>query len=223
VFVGLLIAESEAMPRFSSRVIVALMLACPAAFAGEERARYVEATPRPHSFGESALYVGAIYVGSLGGYLLLSREEVIPNATLQNYFSNFGSMTFFDQDSPGSNWGIHFLTGMLLYQFYRARSYSKVDAFFMGLISECLFQFTVETLIQPTALENVSNTTIVGSILGRSMELASLPLLNSDFFLFRALGHVINLPVLLGLYEGKVRAVPIVGDGRAGVSLVLRL
>jgi hypothetical protein len=105
------------------------------------------------------------------------------------------------------------------YEFYRGRSYSLTDAFFMTLIQECLFQFTVETLIQPTGLENVANTTVVGSLLGRGLELASLPLLNSDFWLFRGFGYVLNLPALFGLYEGKVKAMPVIEKQKAGIAL----
>jgi len=185
----------------------------------DPRTRYEEAAPRPHDFIESFRYVSIIYVVTTAAYLYTSRDEVFNNGSLQNYARNFGNLTFFDQDLPASNWGVHLLTGSLAYEFYRGRSYSLTDAFFMTLIQECLFQFTVETLIQPTGLENVANTTIVGSLIGRGLELASLPLLNSDFWLFRGFGYVLNLPALFGLYEGKTKVMPIIESKKTGLSV----
>ncbi len=181
--------------------------------------RYQETTARPHDFIESFRYVSIIYVVTTAGYLYISQDEVFHNASLQNYARNFGNMTFFDEDLPSANWGVHLLTGSLAYEFYRGRSYSLADAFFMTLIQECLFQFTVETMIQPTGLENVANTTIVGSLIGRGLELASLPLLNSDFWLYRGFGYVLNLPALFGLYEGKVKVMPVVDRKKTALNI----
>src|SRR5579885_2146577 len=85
---------------------------------------YEEAIPREHTTIESIQYAATIYAIVLAGYLYISRDEVFHNASLQNYAANFGNMTFFDQDLPSSNWGVHLLTGAVTYEFYRARSYT---------------------------------------------------------------------------------------------------
>ena len=186
--------------------------------ADEERTYYEEPVPRPHTTGESVKYLASLYFITLGGYLYISRNEVFNNATLQSYGRNFGSITIFDQDLPSSNWGVHLITGAVAYEFYRARSYAKEDAFFMTLAQECLFQFTVETLLFPTGMENIMNTAVIGTIIGRGLEVASLPMLNSDFFLSRFFGHVLNLPTALGLYE-NTKVLPIIERKSAGLMV----
>jgi hypothetical protein len=205
-------------------VVLALLLSQTTCRADdEERTQYHEVIPREHSTIETVQYLGIIYVLSFGTYLLVSRDEVFHNASFQNYISNFGNLTFFDQDLPSANWGVHIYTGANAYQFYRARSYTMTDAFFLTLAQECLYQFTVETLVQPTGLENVVNTTIFGTILGRGLEVASLPMMNSDFFAIRGLGYLFNLPALFGFYESKTKIYPMVGNGRTGVELQISI
>ena len=184
-----------------------------------ERTRYGPVVSRPHDTMETVQYVGYIYLLTLGSYLYISRDEVFHNASFSRYVSNFGNIAIFDQDLPTANWGVHLLTGAVAFEFYRARSYSLTDSFFLTLAQECLFQFTIETLIQPTGLENVVNTTVLGSVLGRGLEVASLPMMNSDFFLFRWLGYVLNVPALLGFYETKTRVVPLIERDSAGLEL----
>jgi len=183
------------------------------------RTRYEPVKPRSHEFIESFQYVSYIYAATVPLYLAMNNKEVFSNASFNLYFSNFGNMTFFDQDLPTANWILHVVTGSLAFEFYRSRSYDLTDAFILTLIQECLFQFTLETLIQPTALENVANTTILGTILGRGLELSSLPLLNSGTLIFRGLGYVLNPSAAFGFWENQVKLVPMVGTKTAGLSL----
>lgn len=186
------------------------------------RPRYEKVVPRDHQTIESIQYLGALYLISTSVYLYISRNEVFHNASLQNYARNFGNLSIFDQDLPGSNWGVHFITGAVVYEFYRARNYSKEGAFFMTLAQECLFQFTVESMFQPTGLENVVYTGIVGPIIGRGLEAVSLPLLNSEFLPFRFLGNLLNLPAFFGLWENTTNIAPVVNNKAVGLQLQVK-
>lgn len=186
------------------------------------RTYYEEAIPRPHEPIETWRYLGYIYLATLPVYLIASHNQVFNNATLTNYAENFGNIAIFDQDLPSSNWGVHLITGTLAYEFYRARSYSKTDAFLLTLAQESLFQFTVETMLFPTGLENIVNTAVIGSILGRGLEVASFPLLNSDIVPLKALGYILNIPVALGFHENKTTVAPMVGPDAKGVQLQVR-
>jgi hypothetical protein len=188
----------------------------------EQRTHFDEVRPRPHQFIESFQYVAYLYLISTPLYLLQNHEEVFNNATLQSYAANFGNIAMFDQDQPSAGWVTHFVSGAVVYQFYRARSYTLDDSFYLTLIQELLFQFTVETLIQPTAMEDIVGTSVMGTIIGRSLEVASLPMLNSDFWLFRGFGRIVNLPTLFGLWESTTQITPIVGDKTAGLSVRIR-
>jgi len=216
------------------RIAILVMLLCTSVGAGATsiaqadtdrkpagRKRYVEVTPREHSFVETFSYVGSIYFLLGIGYYFTSKEKIERNASFENVTNNFGRVVIFDTDSPNANWVVHSLAGSQAYLFYRARSYSKSGAFFLTMLQSALFEFTLEIIQEPASLEDLINTPLIGSALGRGFELASIELLNSDFLLARALGHLINLPTLFGLYEGVV-TYPIVGPQAVGLGLQVK-
>lgn len=194
-------------------LLIALIFIYPGNALGSEakRKRYVDIQPREHAFAETAITVGTLYVISATGYYLTNREEVRQNATLKNAIENISQVTNFDNDRITANWGVHIYFGNLLYQTFRARSYSKTDAFLLTALQSALFEFTIEVVQEPVSLEDVINTPILGCILGRGLELASLPLLNSDFWMWRGLGHILNPPTIFGFYERSVSVAPMVG------------
>jgi hypothetical protein len=190
----------------------------------EQRTRFQEVTPRSHSFRETALLVLGLYSVNVLGYYLINKDEIEQNATLQKYLTNLSKSTNFDNDRPTVNWGIHVYTGSLLYQTFRARSYSKTDAFLLTTLQSALFELTIEIVEEPSSVEDLVNTPVFGSLLGRGLELGSFPLLNSDSGFLRILGHLMNPPTLLGsFYEGRttVTVAPMVGKIN-GISLQAR-
>lgn len=202
--------------------LIATLLGGPATrcFA-EEKKRYVEVTPRDHKSGETFLYLGALYVLSGLGYYLTSREKIQANASLNNYANNFGRVVLFDTDSPNANWIVHLYTGSQTYVFYRGRSYTKTSAFLLTMAQSALFEFTLEVIQEPASLEDLINTPVLGSVLGRGFELASIELLNSEFIGFRLIGRLFNLPSVFGLYEG-VTLVPVIEPEKKGFELTVR-
>lgn len=180
-------------------------------------AEYREVIPRDHEFKETALYVSALYVISAVGFFLINEEKLHLNASAQY----FGELVVFDNDLPTANWGVHVLTGSQTYLFYRAKSYTKTDAFLLTALQSALFEFTIEFVQEPASIEDLINTPLLGSLLGRGFEVLSLPLLNSDVWILRALGHLINLPTLLGLAENQVEFAPILGRS-TGLILQVR-
>lgn len=185
--------------------------------AGKTRTKYREAIPRDHGFEETARYIAALYGLSAVGFLLINWDKIQQNASL----SHFGKIVVFDNDLPSSNLGVHVLTGSQCYLFYRGRQYDKTEAFLLTALQSGLFEFTIEFIQEEASLEDLIVTPLFGSIVGRGLELASLPLLNSDILPFRILGNLLNLPTLLGLNQNTVEVVPILGKN-TGVAVQLR-
>lgn len=178
----------------------------------KEYTRYNEVTPRSHSLGETMIYVGSFYILSGVGYYLTNQDEIHYNGNIKLYVQNLGTVTNFDNDRPSANWMTHVYFGNLAYLSFRARSYTKADAFLLTALQSALFEFTVENIQEPASLEDLINTPLFGAILGQSLEWASLPLLNSDLWILRTLGHILNPPTIFwGFYEGKVDVVANVG------------
>lgn len=199
--------------RWVSVILLAGLLTSPSILA-----RYVEVTPREHETKETVLYVGSLYVFTAAGFTWINWDKLQQNADL----NNFGKMVVFDNDLPTSNWGVHVFTGSQCYLFYRARSYSKIDSLLLTALQSALFEFTVEFLQEKASLEDLINTPLVGGLLGVGFEKASLPLLNSGVLPLKLLGHLINLPTALGLYEGQVEAAPIISTKTAGLFVKVR-
>lgn len=185
-----------------------------------KRKKYVEVTPREHTSGETALYLASLYGVSGVIYYFTSTEKIHENASLDNFSHNFGRVIIFDTDSPNANWIVHVYSGSQCYLFYRGRSYTKTSAFLLTALQSALFEFTIEVIQEKASLEDLINTPILGSILGRGFELASIDLLNSDSWFLRTLGHLINLPTLFGFNQGVVY--PIIQGETKGLGLQVR-
>lgn len=193
--------------KFLAAPLIALQvwgLTATSSFASEIKPRFQEVT-RDHGFGETARYVGALYGLSWVGFLAFHRTAISNYGSWSRYRQNFGQVVAFDYDSPTFNWLVHVYTGSQVYLFYRARGYSKESSFALTALQSALFEFTIETLIEPASLEDLVNTPVLGGALGRGLELASLELLNSDSGALRTVGYLLNLPALVGLHEGQAR------------------
>lgn len=151
---------------------------------------------------QKLLDVTAMYGVTWIVYPLSQPREVKDEGSFKLWRKNFGQLTF-DKDEPFWNWLIHPISGSQLFLFYRARGYSRIDAFKMTFISSTLFELTVEIYTEKASVQDLFQTPVIGSILGLGLENLSLYLLNTGNTFGRFWGHVINPATLLWFYDGK--------------------
>lgn len=201
-------------------LLILLLLPLSPAFA-EETPRFT-VVERSHTLGETVGYIGAIYGLNLVGYAIHQPKAIAEGGSFANYRRNFGKVATFDYDLWTYNWGIHVYTGSQAYLFYRARSYSKIQALTLTAIQSALFEFTGEIFTEPASLEDIINTPILGSALGGAIESFSLEWINGDSAFLRVIGHILNPTTILGLHEGDARLVPVIEKDKSGVALRVR-
>ncbi len=173
---------------------------------------------RDHTGTENVKHLGAIYGVTWAAYPLTQPKVFRENGSWRNYRHNFGQLVF-DQDEPFWNWFVHPLSGSQLYLYYRANGYRRVDALAMALISSTLFEFTVEIYTEPASMQDLYQTPILGSVLGLGLEHLSMYLLNTNNYVGKLFGHILNPATLFWFYEGKVRVTPDFDGKRAGLFL----
>ena len=163
---------------------------------------------REHSFGESATYVGSLYVVNVLGYLATQHEAIRTEGSWANYRYHLFKVVRTDYDTWNFNWGTHVITGAATDLFYRSRSYSRIDSLLMTALQSALFEFTIEVYTEPASLEDLINTPLLGAVAGTFLEWASFSLLNTDSAFLHGIGHVLNPFTLFGLHEGEVEFKP---------------
>ena len=176
---------------------------------------------RPHSIKESAAYLGAIYVVSWGIFPFVLPKEFKEYGSFSNWKEYSGEFRF-EHDGPFWNWLAHPLSGSQLYLIYRAGGYSRSDSFGMAFLSSALFELAVENYIERPSVQDFYQTPVLGSILGVTLEKASMYLLNSGSSWGKVLGHILNPASLFWFYEGRVQVIPrIDGRGNAAISAIV--
>lgn len=156
---------------------------------------------REHTFAETSKYVGSLYVVTWIGYYVTQEDNLEDHGSIHNFWSNMKRPTWFDFDLFTYNWGLHTLSGSQAFLFYRAKSYSNVDAFLLTALQSLLFEFAIETYTERPSIEDMVFTPIFGSLLGTLLEKVSFKLLASESNYMRVLGYLLNPPILLGLHE----------------------
>lgn len=162
---------------------------------------------RDHSLRESVGYLGALYVINWGSYFISMKDTVKEEGSFDNYRHNFGHLVL-DKDNPFWNWGVHPYTGSQVYLFYRANGYSRLSAFSMTFLQDMLFECFIENYSEPISIQDLYQTSVLGSILGYGLEHLSLYLLNSGWTAAKVVGHILNPSTLFWFYEGKVQIQP---------------
>ena len=174
---------------------------------------------RIHTWEENLTHIGVVYALTWGMYPLVLSGEIKTKGSLQNYKNNFGKLTF-DRDEPYWNWGIHPLSGSMLYLYYRTNGHTRTSALAMSFISSTLFEFTVEIYTEPASVQDLYQTPIIGAIVGLSLETLSLYFLNSGTLAGRIAGHIFNPFTLFWFYDGKVSLTPAFDGKKRGLFFV---
>ena len=174
---------------------------------------------RTHEWGENFTHLGVVYLLSWGMYPLVLSSDIKTKGSTQNYKNNFGKLVF-DRDGPYWNWGIHPLSGSMLYLYYRTHGYTRSSALAMSFVSSTLFEFTVEIYTEPASVQDLYQTPIIGAIVGLSLESLSLYFLNSGTLAGRIVGHIFNPFTLFWFYDGKVSLTPAFDGKRSGFIFI---
>jgi hypothetical protein len=221
-------ANLHLLPLFLALILLPLSLL--GEVTAKEKKREVTATfkrvplvyqDQPHSKKEILTHLSVVYGLSIILYGATQWDHVREDGSFTLYRKNFGSLTF-DQDEPFWNWLVHPLSGSQLFLFYRAHHYSRPHALGMAFISSALFEFTIETYTEPASIQDLYQTPILGSMLGAGIEVLSTKLINSDNYIARLLGHVINPFALLRYYhDPPITISPFWGrKGRKGIVMM---
>ncbi len=172
---------------------------------------------RDHSIKESAKHLGILYSVGWGVYYMTQTDNFKEKGSFKNYRENFGHIVF-DKDEPIWNWVGHPYTGSHFYLYYRANSYSPINAFKMAFLQSALFEFFTEVYTEPVSAQDLFLTPVLGSFLGMGIEHLTLYLLNSDYMFLKVIGHILNPATLFTFYEG-VSLTPSVGKKSWGMQL----
>jgi hypothetical protein len=168
---------------------------------------YYEYNDREHTFSESLLHMGAMYAFSWGVYGINQQQNIRHYSSSTTYKNNLGKIVF-DKDEPIWNWVGHPIVGSQMYLYYRGLGYTQQRSILFTFIQSALFETTIEILTEPASIQDLYQTPILGSALGFFLEQISLPLLNSNSWAARLVGHLINPTSIFWFYEGRVRIVP---------------
>jgi Domain of unknown function (DUF3943) len=135
--------------------------------------------------------IGILYVSQWASYFLSQGANIRDNGSWENYKNNFGRVRL-DKDSYDYNLLLHPVSGSVYYLYYRSRGYSKIHSVMFSFLASALFEFTIETFTERPSIQDIYQTPILGSFLGLGLEWCSLKLRNTDFFLTKALGYILN-------------------------------
>ncbi|MCY4523477.1 MAG: DUF3943 domain-containing protein [Halobacteriovoraceae bacterium] len=171
---------------------------------------------RTHEWSENFAHIGVVYLLSWGMYPIVLADDIKTKGSTENYKNNFGKLVF-DRDEPYWNWGIHPLSGSMLYLYYRTNGYTRSSSLAMAFVSSTLFEFTVEIYTEPASVQDLYQTPVIGSIVGLSLETLSLYLLNTNTLAGRIFGHILNPFTLFWFYDGKMRLTPAFNGRQKGL------
>lgn len=161
---------------------------------------------------------GMVYGAQWTAYVLTQRPAIEKHGSFKNWYSNMGS-PHFDTDSFDYNIFQHSLTGATYFLFYRARGYTKVDAFLWSFISSLAFEFTVETVTERPSYQDIYQTPVYGTILGMGVEKLSDTFYDTNTWWGKTLGTIVNPFRLLSSKKETVTFMPYT-DGRVtGVAI----
>lgn len=175
-------------------------------------------TDREHSISEQLIHLSGIYSLSWLVYFGTQKEKFLKRGSWKNFRSHFGKVVF-DKDEPIWNWVGHPYTGSQYYLFYRAKSYSRMQALKMAFLQSALFEFGIEIYTEPASVQDLYQTPILGAVLGYLLEISSIPLINSDFFVANIVGHILNPSTLFWFYEGIIKVSPTISPNGASLNL----
>ena len=134
---------------------------------------------------------GAVYGTQWTIYLLTQRSAIEEHGSLRNWYT-YPFSPHFDNDSFDFNIFQHSLSGASYFLFYRARGYTKVDAFLWSFVSSLAFEFTVETVTERPSWQDIYQTPVYGTLLGLGVEKVSDKLVETNTWWGKTLGTAIN-------------------------------
>ncbi len=125
------------------------------------------------------------------GYLATQWDTIQDEGSWDGYQDRLFEFQF-DSDSSTWNFFGHGLTGAQVYLFYRAKGYSRSDAFQLGFLSSLYFEVLIENYTEAPSFQDTFHTPIYGALIGHVLELTSVELINSDYWILQALGRILN-------------------------------
>lgn len=175
---------------------------------------------REHSIKEDILHLSGIYSLSWVIYFATQKDKFQKQGSWKKFRHHFGKVVF-DKDEPIWNWAGHPYTGSHYYLYYRANSYSRIEALKMAFLQSALFEFGIEIYTEAASIQDLYQTPILGSCVGYLLEITSIPLINSDFFIAKIIGHILNPSTLFWFYEGVIQINPSIDPIKNGAGLNL--
>jgi len=180
-----------------------------------------EYTEKQYTTSEHLRNYGVILGVSVAGYIVTQPNTIRDDGSFKKWQDNLGEVRL-DNDSYFWNLGVHPYTGSHMYLFYRGIGYSPMESFAMNLAVSSTFEFLIETYTEPASLQDLYNTSALGSLLGYGIENLSLNLLNSDSSFAHVIGHILNPTTMFPFFSEK-RAVmaPIVESKKVGMMFMM--
>jgi hypothetical protein len=161
---------------------------------------------------------GIVYAAQWGSYFLMQKPIIEDHGSFRNW-THYPFHPHFDNDSFDYNIFQHSLTGTTYFLFYRARGYTKVDAFLWSFISSAAFEFTIETVTERPSWQDLYQTPVYGTILGLGVEKVSDTLYNTNTWWGKALGTVVNPFRLISKENRDVSVLPFFDGKKTGIAI----
>ena len=170
---------------------------------------------------EQLLTLGFVYAIQWGYYVTFQNETIKDHGSFKNWYTNMYK-PHFDYDSYDYNLILHTLTGTYYYLFFRSRGHTKAAALRWGMISQLLFEFTIETATERPSFQDMYQTPVFGAVVGMSLEYVSNTLLSTDSVIAHILGYLLNPFALFPFSSYETANVPIVAKSYFGYALSFR-
>lgn len=134
---------------------------------------------------------GIVYGTQWAVYLATQKATIEDHGSLKNWL-NYPFSPHFDNDSFDYNIFQHSLSGASYFLFYRARGYTRVDAFLWSFFSSLAFEFTIETVTERPSWQDIYQTPVYGTLLGLGVETVSDKLVATNSWWGKTLGTMVN-------------------------------
>ena len=161
----------------------------------------------PHTWQENFTHWGTLFTLETVFYYFNQHAAISDHGSAHNWRKNFGRLTL-DKDEPYWNWMAHPYVGSQIYLYYRANGYDQFHALKMTVVQTALFELIIENYTERPSYQDLYQTPVLGSMLGYGLERLSLKMLNSDYRILRAFGHILNPWTLFWFYKGGVEIIP---------------
>ena len=132
-----------------------------------------------------------VYLGTAIFYYFSQQEDIHDYGSWENWRTN-PFKTHYDKDSYDYNVLKHSFAGAGYFLYYRARGYTRPEAYGYAFLSSLAFEFTIETYTEPPSYQDIFQTPTFGTILGVGLENMSDYFLSKNHWSAKLLGTILN-------------------------------